>query len=96
MAAEFGGSENPAAAENQGSSDTVNANAKQGARYDFAFDAAQVAAVALMCAMHDTDEIDLLEALRHSRNLSMQLADMVSRMEESPAFIGFIHSGLRF
>ncbi len=71
-------------------------DAEQGARYDFAFDAAQVAAVALMCAMHDTDEIDLLEALRHSRNLSMQLADMVSRMEESPAFIGFIHSGLRF
>jgi hypothetical protein len=71
-------------------------DAEQGARYDFAFDAAQVAAVAVMCAMHDTDEIDLLEALRHSHNLGAQMAELVSRMEESPAFVGYIHSGLRF
>jgi hypothetical protein len=55
-----------------------------------------VAAVAVMCAMHDTDEIDLLEALRHSHNLGAQMAELVSRMEESPAFVGYIHSGLRF
>ncbi len=71
-------------------------DADQGQRHDFAFGAAKVAVVALLCARHDADEIDMLEALMHSRRLSAEAAVLMERMELSPSFVGFIHSGIEF
>lgn len=71
-------------------------DADQAARYDFAFAAAKQAAVALMCAKYGADSVDMLEALMDSHHLADEACLMVTRMEVSPAFVGFIHSGLRF
>lgn len=71
-------------------------DADQAARYDFAFAAAKLAAVAVMCAKYDSDNEDMLDALMDSRPLSDEACLLVTRMEVSPAFVGFIHSGLRF
>jgi hypothetical protein len=69
---------------------------EQGERYDFAFGAAKVAAVALLCARYDADEVEMLEALMDSRLLGEEACLLVARMEVSPEFVAYIHSGLRF
>lgn len=71
-------------------------DADQAARYDFAFAATKQAVVAVLCAKYGADNEDMLEALMDSRNLSDEACLLVTRMEVSPAFVGFIHSGLRF
>lgn len=68
----------------------------QGARYDRAFLAAKVAAVALVCARHGAGEVEMLEALTVSRNLCEEVSLLVARMEVSPAFVGYVHSDLPF
>jgi hypothetical protein len=69
---------------------------EQGARYDRAFLAAKVAAVALLCARHGVGEVEMLEALMASRNLGEEVSTLVARMEVSPAFVGYVHSDLPF
>ena len=69
---------------------------EQTQRHDFAFGAAKVAVVALLCARHGTDEIEMLDALMHSRRLAAEAADLMERSELSSAFVGYIHSGIEF
>jgi len=71
-------------------------DAQQGERHAHAFRAAQVAAVALMCARHGASEGEMLEALMDSRNLNVEVHALVARMELSRAFVRHIHSGLPF
>lgn len=71
-------------------------DAAQGARYDVAFRAAKVAAVVMLCARHGADAGEVLDALVDSRNLNAEVQRLVSRMEVSPAFVAYIHSGLPF
>jgi len=68
----------------------------QSDRFDFAFHAAQIAAFALLRAQRGMDTSELLETLQMPGKLPRELERLVSRMEVSPAFIGYIHSGLRF
>ena len=65
-------------------------------RFVQAFDAAKVAAVWLLCARYGTGEAEMLETLQCSRNLGVEIRQLVERMEVSPAFVRYIHSGLRF
>ena len=69
---------------------------EQGARHDFAFVAAKVAVLAVLCAKHGAAEIELLEALMDSHHLAAEVGALLGRMEVSPAYVGYIHSGLRF
>jgi hypothetical protein len=71
-------------------------NVEQVERYEYAFAAAKVAAVAVVCASYGVDEDAMLEALMDSRNLNAEVHRLVARMETSPAFIGYIHSDFRF
>lgn len=71
-------------------------DAEQGARYDLAFEATKISVVTLLCAKYGIGEAELIESLRHSRNLGAEVNALVARIEESPAFVGHIHSGLRF
>jgi hypothetical protein len=71
-------------------------DAEQGARYDFAFGAAKIAAVALLCAEHGADEVEMLDALMDCRNLATEAGRLVARIEMSPEFVGYIHSGHEF
>ena len=68
----------------------------QGRRYDLAFMATKIAAVALLCAKYGAGEGEMLEALMDSRGLNAEVSPLVARMEVSAAFVGHIHSGLRF
>lgn len=69
---------------------------RQAARYDRAFHAAKVTAVALMCARHGAHEEEMLEAVTISRRLATEAQALVSRVEMSAAFVRYVHSGLRF
>lgn len=69
---------------------------EQAQRHDFAFGAAKLAVVALLCARHGADETDMLEALMHSRRLGAEASVLMERMELSASFVGFIHSGIEF
>ena len=69
---------------------------EQGARHDFAFVAAKVAVLTVLCAKHGAAEIELLEALMDSHHLTDEVGALLGRMEVSPAYVGYIHSGLRF
>jgi hypothetical protein len=69
---------------------------EQAERYDAAFGAAKVAAVAILCALYGVDEDEMLDALVDSRHLNAQAQAFVERIECSEAFIGHIHSGLAF
>jgi hypothetical protein len=71
-------------------------DAEQGARYDFAFAAAKIAAVALLCARHGADEVEMLDALMDSRNLATEAGRLVARIEMAPEFVAYIHSGHDF
>ncbi|CAD5372887.1 hypothetical protein RA210_U240034 [Rubrivivax sp. A210] len=71
-------------------------DAQQGPRYEAAFAAAKIAAVAVMCARYGVGEVEMLEALMDSRNLGSEIGLLVARMEVSPAFVGHVHSGLLF
>ena len=68
----------------------------QGERYEGAFKAAQVAAVAVLCGRYGTSEEEMLDALENSRNLNAEVHRLVARMEMSPAFVAYIHSGFTF
>ncbi len=68
----------------------------QSDRFDFAFHAAQIAAFATLRAQHGMETSELLEALQMPGKLARELERLVARMEVSPTFIGYIHSGLRF
>ena len=69
---------------------------RQAERYDRAFQACQVAAVALMCARHGAREDEMLEAARISPQVAADILDLVARMEVSSAFVRHIYSGQRF
>jgi hypothetical protein len=71
-------------------------DAEQAARYDLAFEAAKVAAVAVLCARYGAEEGEMLEALMDSRSLNCEVYLLVARMEASPAFVAFLHSGHPF
>jgi 2-phospho-L-lactate guanylyltransferase (CobY/MobA/RfbA family) len=71
-------------------------NREQVERYERAFMAAKVAAVAVVCASYGVDEGAMLEALMDSRNLNEEVQRLVARMENSPAFVAHIHSDFRF
>ena len=68
----------------------------QSARHDVAFEAAKVAVVAVLCAKYGAAEVEMLEALLDSRSLNDEVGVLLARMEVSPAYVGYIHSGLRF
>jgi hypothetical protein len=68
----------------------------QGRRYDLAFVATKIAAVAMLCARYGASEVDMLEALMDSSKLNAEVSPLVARMELSAAFVGHIHSGLPF
>jgi hypothetical protein len=69
---------------------------RQAARYDRAFRAAKVGAVALLCARYGAREAEMLESVTISRRLATEALRLVSRMELSPAFVRYVHSGQRF
>jgi hypothetical protein len=69
---------------------------RQAWRYDRAFRATQIAAVALLCARDGAPVAEMLEAVRISPRLAADALDLVARMESSPAFVRHIHSGQRF
>jgi hypothetical protein len=69
---------------------------EQGARHDFAFVAAKVAVLTVLCAKHGAAEVEMLEALMDSHHLAAEVGALLGRMEVSPAYVGYIHSGLRF
>ncbi len=69
---------------------------RQAQRYDRAFQATQLTAVALMCARYDARENEVLEAARISPRVAADMLDLVARMEVSSAFVRHIHSGRRF
>lgn len=71
-------------------------DAEQGQRHEFAFVAAKVAVLALLCAKYGAAEVELLEALLDSRSLNAEVGALLGRIEVSPAYVGYIHSGLRF
>jgi hypothetical protein len=71
-------------------------DAAQERRFLVAFEAAKVAAVWLLCARYGRAEAEMLDALQCSRNLSVEIRQLVERMEVSSAFVRYIHSGLRF
>jgi hypothetical protein len=69
---------------------------EQAVRHGFAFVAAKMAAVALLCAKHDCGQVEMLDALMDSRNLAAEAGALLKRMEVSAAYVGYIHSGIRF
>jgi hypothetical protein len=71
-------------------------DAEQGQRHAFAFGAAKLAVLALLCAKFGAAEVEMLEALMDSRSLNDEVARLLGRIEVSPAYVGYIHSGLRF
>lgn len=71
-------------------------DAEQGRRYDLAFGAGKASVVALLCAKYGADEREMLEALMDSRRLSAEANRWIERMEVSPEFIGYMHSGIEF
>ena len=71
-------------------------DAEQGQRHEFAFVAAKVAVLALLCAKYGAAEVELLEALLDSCSLNVEVGALLGRIEVSPAYVGYIHSGLRF
>jgi hypothetical protein len=71
-------------------------DAAQERRFILAFDAAKMAVVWLLCARYGTGAAEMLQALRCSRNLGTEVQRLVERMEVSPAFVRYIHSGLSF
>ena len=71
-------------------------DAEQGQRHEFAFVAAKVAVLALLCAKYGAAEVELLEALLDSRSLNAEVGALLGRIEVTPAYVGYIHSGLRF
>lgn len=58
--------------------------------------AAKVAVLAVLCAKYGAAEVEMLEALLDSRSLNGEVGALLGRMEVSPAYVGYIHSGLRF
>jgi nucleoid-associated protein YejK len=71
-------------------------NADQETRLNFAFEAAKVAAVAVLSAMHGASEKEMLETLSDSRRLNIDMCRLVARIEVSTAFVRYIHSGRQF
>ena len=71
-------------------------NPDQETRLDFAFEAAKVAAVAVLSAMHGASEEKMLETLSDSSQLDIAMRRLVARIEVSTAFVRYIHSGRRF
>jgi hypothetical protein len=71
-------------------------DAEQGQRHDFAFEAAKLAVLALLCAKYGAAKVEMLDALMDSRSLTDEVGVLLARMEVSPAYVGYIHSGLRF
>ena len=69
---------------------------RQAQRYDQAFRATQITAVALLCARDGVRESEMLEAARISPRVAADILDLVARMEVSSAFVRHIHSGQRF
>ena len=69
---------------------------EQGQRHEFAFGAAKAAVLALLCAKYGAAEVELLEALLDSSSLNAEVGALLGRIEVSPAYVGYIHSGLRF
>lgn len=69
---------------------------RQAERYDLAFRATQITAVALLCARYGARQNELLEAARISPRVAADILDLVARMEVSSAFVRHIHSGQRF
>lgn len=65
-------------------------------RYELAFEAAKTASVWLMSAKYGLPARDLVHELRRNGALASELDLLVARMEVCPAFVGYIHSGLRF
>jgi hypothetical protein len=65
-------------------------------RLDEAFEAAKVAAVAVMCARYGTDEAEMLESLQISQRLNDEACTLLERVEVSSEYIGYIHSGFQF
>ena len=71
-------------------------DAEQGQRHEFVFVAAKVAVLALLCAKYGAAKVEMLEALLDSRSLNDEVGRLLGRIEISPAYVGYIHSGLRF
>ena len=71
-------------------------DAEQGQRHDRAFEAAKGAVLAVLCAKYGAAEVEMLDALMDSRSLNDEVARLLGRIEVSPAYVGYIHSGLRF
>jgi hypothetical protein len=70
--------------------------AEQNARFEAAFDAAQVAVGTVLCARYGVGAAELIAEMRHSTNINVEMSRLVGRIEETPEFIRFIHSGFDF
>lgn len=68
----------------------------QADRYEFVFRATKLAVVSLLCARYGVSAEEMLDALMDSRSLACEAATLMERMEVSPAFVGYVYSGIRF
>lgn len=68
----------------------------QAQRFDLIFEATKAAVICLMCARHDTDASDLLEAIALCPRLADEAQVLVRRIELTPEFVGYVHGGWPF
>lgn len=68
----------------------------QADRYEFVFRSTKLAVVTLLCASYGVSTEEMLDALMDSRGLACEATLLMERMEASPAFVGYVHSGIRF
>lgn len=71
-------------------------NSAQQERYDFAFWAATNAAGFLLCARYGATAEEVIEALKHSKNINAEKNSLVARIEMAPEFVRFVHSNIEF
>jgi hypothetical protein len=65
-------------------------------RLEEAFQAAKVAAIALLCARYNADESEMMEALQISPRINEEAVALLERVEVCAEYIGYIHSGYGF
>ena len=52
--------------------------------------------LSVLFAKHGAAEVERLEALMDRHHLAAEVGVLLGRMEVSPAYVGYIYSGLRF
>ncbi len=69
---------------------------EQEARFQAATESAKIAAVVVMTARHGASEYEVVEALKHSKNLYKEFEVLYIAATECHEFVLFVHSGTAF